>query len=156
MYVRGKRLQKGSTHSSSRALQQRRTDGRRHTGETTETGACDYTGRSWKGRRNVYTYIRISHWFFVCFAMKERCQDAHDEDRAFIYKQHSRQQVRLSSLCFCLRDPWFSDGAGSTPESNQRLAVVLVVSSRELVSCGNRGNSNVVVSWVDNRRRCYY
>ena len=41
-------------HSSSRALQQRRTNGRRHTGETTETGACDYCniGRSWKGRRN--------------------------------------------------------------------------------------------------------
>ena len=35
MYVRGKRLQKGSTHSSS-ALQQRRTDGRRHTRETTQ------------------------------------------------------------------------------------------------------------------------
>ena len=51
MYVRGKRLQKGSTHSSS-ALQQRRTDGRRHTRETTDTGACDYTARSWKGRRN--------------------------------------------------------------------------------------------------------
>ena len=51
MYVRGKRLQKGSTHSGS-ALQQRRTDGRRHTRETTETGACDYTARSWKGRRN--------------------------------------------------------------------------------------------------------
>ena len=51
MYVRGKRLQKGSTHSSS-ALQQRRTDGRRHTLQTTETGACDYTARSWKGRRN--------------------------------------------------------------------------------------------------------
>ena len=50
-YVRGKRLQKGSTHSSS-ALQRRRTDGRRHTRETTETGACDYTARSWKGRRN--------------------------------------------------------------------------------------------------------
>ena len=45
MYVRGKRLQKGSTHRSS-ALQQRRTDGRRHTRETTETGACDYTARS--------------------------------------------------------------------------------------------------------------
>ena len=51
MYVRGKRLQKESTHSSS-ALQQQRTDGRRHTRETTETGACDYAGRSWKGRRN--------------------------------------------------------------------------------------------------------
>ena len=51
MYVRGKRVQKGSTHGSS-ALQQRRTDGRRHTRETTETGACDYTARSWKGRRN--------------------------------------------------------------------------------------------------------
>ena len=51
MYVRGKRSQKGSTHSSS-AIQQRRTDGRRHTRETTETGACDYTARSWKGRRN--------------------------------------------------------------------------------------------------------
>ena len=52
-YVRGKRLQKGITHSSN-ALQQRRTNGRRHTQETTETGACDYcnTGRSWKGRRN--------------------------------------------------------------------------------------------------------
>ena len=36
MYVRGKRLQKGSTHRSS-ALQQRRTDGRRHTRETSET-----------------------------------------------------------------------------------------------------------------------
>ena len=33
MYVREKRLQKGSTHSSS-ALQQRRTDGRRYTRET--------------------------------------------------------------------------------------------------------------------------
>ena len=43
MYVRGKRLQKGSVPSSS-ALQQRRTDGRRHTRETTETGACDYPG----------------------------------------------------------------------------------------------------------------
>ena len=52
MYVCGKRLQRGSTHSSS-ALQQRRTDGRRHTRETAETGACDYTGRSWKGRRSV-------------------------------------------------------------------------------------------------------
>ena len=51
MYLRGKRLQKGSTHSSS-APQQRRTDGRRHTREATETGACNYTGRSWKGRRN--------------------------------------------------------------------------------------------------------
>ena len=51
MYVLGKRLQTGSTHSIS-ALQQRRTDGRRHTRETTETGACDYNGRSWKGRRN--------------------------------------------------------------------------------------------------------
>ena len=51
MYVRGKRSQKASTHSSS-ALQQRRTDGRRHTRETTETGACDYTARSWKGKRN--------------------------------------------------------------------------------------------------------
>ena len=40
-----------SSYSSSSA-QQRRTDGRRHTRETTETGACDYTGRSWKGRRN--------------------------------------------------------------------------------------------------------
>ena len=52
-YVRGKRLQKGITHSSS-ALRQRRTNGRRHTRETTETGAGDYcnTRRSWKGRRN--------------------------------------------------------------------------------------------------------
>ena len=45
------RTWKEITHSSS-ALQQRRTDGRRHTRETTETGACDYTARSWKGRRN--------------------------------------------------------------------------------------------------------
>ena len=46
-------MQKGITHSSG-ALQRRSTNGRRHTRETTETGACDYcnTGRSWKGRRN--------------------------------------------------------------------------------------------------------
>ena len=43
---------KGVHVSCSCALQQRRTDGRRHTRETTETGACDYTGRSWKGRRD--------------------------------------------------------------------------------------------------------
>ena len=64
MYVRGKRLQKGSTHSSS-ALQQRRIDGRRHTRETTETGACDYTGKSWKGRRNEKGGVR----FFLGFNM---------------------------------------------------------------------------------------
>ena len=65
MYVRGKRSQKGSTHSSS-ALQQRRTDGQRHTRETTETGACDYTARSWKGRRNekglIMHSIGIKQW----------------------------------------------------------------------------------------------
>ena len=63
MYVRGKRVQKGSTHSSS-ALQQRRTDGRRHTRETTETGACDYTGRSWKGRSNEKGGKDVAYSFF--------------------------------------------------------------------------------------------
>ena len=58
MYVRGKRLQKGSS-----ALQQRRTDGRRHTRETTETGACDYTGRSWKGRRNEKGGQIVAYFF---------------------------------------------------------------------------------------------
>ena len=63
MYVRGKRLQKGSTHSSS-ALQ-RRTDGRRHTRETTETGACDYTARSWKGRRNEKGGQFVAYFFKI-------------------------------------------------------------------------------------------
>ena len=72
MYVRGKRLQKGSTHSSSSALQQRRTDGRRHTRETTETGACDYTGSGWKGRRNekggkiVVNFLLYVEYFCCC------------------------------------------------------------------------------------------
>ena len=58
-------MQKGITHSSS-ALQQRRTNGRRHTRETTETGACDYcnTGRSWKGRRNEKGGKIVAFLFF--------------------------------------------------------------------------------------------
>ena len=71
IYVRGKRLQKGSTHSSSSALQQRRTDGRRHTREATDTGACDYTARSWKGRRNEKGG-KIVAYFSVIFGKHTR------------------------------------------------------------------------------------
>ena len=67
MYVRGKRSQKGSTHSRS-ALQQRRIDGRRHTRETTETGACDYTATSWKGRRNEKGGKFVA-FFFLLFSL---------------------------------------------------------------------------------------
>ena len=80
MYVCGKRFQKGSTHSSS-ALQQRRTDGRRHTRETTETGACDHTGRSWKGRRNEKGG-KIAAYFFSFFSLGARRRRRSDSLRA--------------------------------------------------------------------------
>ena len=57
MYVRGKRLQKGSS-----ALQQRKTDGRRHTRETTETGACDYTPEG-AGRVGVTKKAENRHFY---------------------------------------------------------------------------------------------
>ena len=68
MYVRGKRLQKGTTHSRS-ALQQRRTDGRRHTRETTETGACDYSGRRWKGRRNEKGGKIVAYLYLTSYSL---------------------------------------------------------------------------------------
>ena len=83
MYVRGKRSQKGITHSSS-ALQQRRTDGRRHTRETTETSACDYTGRSWKGR--------TFRW--ICFRIASPVTENHSK------KTYENRQWRSSAIFF--------------------------------------------------------
>ena len=62
--------------------------------------------------------------------------------------QHSRQQVcsyLVSTTIAC-----FSYGAGSTPDSkyNSRCTGKLVVSSHELVSCGNKRNSDAVVEWI--------
>ena len=120
MYVRGKRLQKGSTHSSS-TLQQRRTDGRRHTRETTETGACDYTGRSWKGRRNEKIAFPPGFWC-VCARGKKILQATPSKLRgemgmcatAIHVQQQQYYTIRVlvvrtpvSSLSFQVQHTWY-------------------------------------------------
>ena len=42
----------------------------------------------------------------------------------------------------------FMYGAGSTPDSRQPLHWQSIVSSHELLSCGNRGNCDVVGEWI--------
>ena len=104
MYVRGKRLQKGSTHSSGSALQQRRTDGRRHTRETTETGACDYTARSWKGRRNEKggKFARFNERHKPRFYSQFRRRRL--QDFVYLYRKHTKNLGRQFTSIFFLAE----------------------------------------------------
>ena len=123
MYVRGKRLQKGSTHSGS-ALQQRRTDGRRHTRETTETGACDYTGRSWKGRRNENASLYPNNTRRSAVVVR-RHQD-HRTRLFTIYKALTRRTIPCVWACVYLgRDSWQTDNRRTWYSLRHRLSQLM-------------------------------
>ena len=106
-YVHGKRLQKGSTHSSS-ALQQRRTDRRRHTRETTDTGAKTYENRQWRS-----SAIFVFSWHVVgsvsgdCYITRQHaCSDLRCLRFPVIYTTrniHKDRQLRHGGIRFHIK-----------------------------------------------------